>query len=457
MKTKFYFAAALFLMVGVAFSSCSKEEELLNGGNTTGELDPNAQQIVLSVENEASNLTTRSGRPLYSSAADDKVEKVKLIIVSANGTGANAQNEKIAYVKDIDWTPGQGSKIVTLDKSEQLKNGNYTIYAWGYSNDSEYDFSQYTVGQDFPKYATLKFKENSNAKTGTAEEIFAGSTEGDGGISLGGDNKHLYYKGTVEITEDKQSFHETVIMNRQVAGLMVYVSNICIPVSYTGKVADLKLRVVASNVSNVLALGHFTNGASTSSKNYVVNGYADNIPTETHVLAETALTDWWPADKIEDSKNENGVLTWENWKNPLWDNHQVALQSASVFMSAFVMPFQKGQSNTLQLQLVKKNDDNSPIATWNIAHESGMEFNYGYSFCYYNNTNKDFEHVEGTQASENIYQYSIFRNQLYRVGEHPQTDRPGKPTPLPETVGQSLMLQVDNAWTAEHGMVIVPN
>lgn len=454
MKTKFYFAAALFLMVGVAFSSCSKEEELLNGGNTTGELDHNAQQIVLSVENESGNLTTRAGRPLVTSKPHDKIEKVKVIIVKED---ESQSKRTVAYVGTVDWTPETKSKIVSLSEEEKLDVGNYTIYALGYSDDTNYDLDKLpTKDSECPNYLELSMK-NGIANKGVAEEIFAGSSEGDGGAPEQG-STHVYQRGTVKVTESKKSFNETITMSRQVAGIMIYVSNIPIAPSFSGTVADLKLQLVASNANNTLVLGHLLNKAVETSKNYVVNAYDNETVTaasssdDVFVLMETRIGDWFGEDAKRDESTNNVT---GKWNNPLFDSGLTFAKQNTVFMSAFVMPFRYddniNNNRTLELQLVDPNQSNTVLSSWGIQHSDGTEFAQGYEYCWYDKSSSDFKHEK--PQTENKDKYSIFRNQLYRVGNMGDDPTVNDPITLSDK-NQVFNLKADNNWTMDHGMII---
>lgn len=444
MKTKSYFAAALFLMTGVVFSSCSNDEELLNGA--PDELDSNVQQIVLSVENESGSLTTRSGRPLYTSVPHDKIEQVKLIIVKENGT-----TRTVAYVGTIDWTPETKSKIVSLGEEERLDVGDYTIYALGYSKETDYDFDQLPEkSSTFPNYLELSMK--SGIGKGVAEEIFAGSSEGDGGAPSSGAS-HAYLRGTVKVTESKKSFNETITMSRQVAGIMIYVTKIPVGADFTGTAANLKLQLVANNANNTLVLGHLLNKAVETSKNYVVNAYDkdESASSEGVVLMEARIGDWFGEDA---ERGDDGYVS-GTWNNPLFSSGLILAKQNTVFMSSFVMPFRYdntvNNNRTLELQLVDPDQDNKVLSRWGIQHSDGMEFAQGYEYCWYDKSASDFRHEKPNTEDEN--KYSIFRNQLYRVGD--MGDDPSLNVPVELTdKNQVFNLKVDNKWGMNHGMVI---
>ena len=69
-----------YLMLAVAglflFSACSNDEDITKGIDT----DNSVQELVLKVASSGDGLVTRAGRPLYSSAAAQNIDKVTLII-----------------------------------------------------------------------------------------------------------------------------------------------------------------------------------------------------------------------------------------------------------------------------------------------------------------------------------------------------------------------------------------
>jgi hypothetical protein len=135
------------------------------------------------------------------------------------------------------------------------------VYAFGYSNSSDYDLAAITAIGDgatsgtFNANTTLSFKTDATNKIG--EEIFAGS-----------------YELTVV---EGEGFKKPVVLNRQVAGTFGYVNEI----PYIADAA--KLRLVASDKNQQLVLGQFANfdltGNGTGNDanvKYVINGMSSN-------------------------------------------------------------------------------------------------------------------------------------------------------------------------------------
>ena len=138
------------------------------GGGTN-----NDQIITLAVSNSNSS-STRAGRPLLSSAADQTIENVVVYVVNASDNSIVAtktfndwQNESADYRTD----DGRYAEFLLDNK---LEDGNYRIFAVGYHDGSSYgDITAALVsGSTFQENAILTL----NADNG-AEELFAGSTE----------------------------------------------------------------------------------------------------------------------------------------------------------------------------------------------------------------------------------------------------------------------------------------
>lgn len=79
MKKYLCMAAAGMLL----FSACSNEDDVINNGNSSADFE--GQELIMKVVNTGDGLTTRAARPLYSSEAGQKIDKVKLAIFKLNG------------------------------------------------------------------------------------------------------------------------------------------------------------------------------------------------------------------------------------------------------------------------------------------------------------------------------------------------------------------------------------
>lgn len=424
MKKIYLFSA---LVAGMAMlSSCGSDDSLA----TTGSDNANEakQQIVLQVSNSGDGLQTRAGRELNSSEAKQSIENVKVIICD------NSNN--IKYVKTIEnWTSegvstvystgGHGrEKTLEIPAASKLGAGEYVVYAFGYSSNSDYDLSTITSVSDgttegtFKANTVLSFKNGATNKIG--EEIFAGS------LNL--------------TVESGKGFNKSVVLNRQVAGAFGYLTDI----PYIANAA--KLQLVASTRNTQLVLGNFlnedflTNGSNTS-KN-VVNGAT---AADDNVIYTITLSDWFK--NIQDTDNDGLIDVTENWKG---DATKYA--SGSVFAGNFLIPFQKVDgTSTFTLQLI---DNNSTVLRSWIVKLPSSEVATALTAW---NSNA-FSAV--SDYKEDVKVYSVMRNHLYAIGQRPK-DEPTKPgggedpdKDEPESLNnkQELTLRVCDNWEVIHKM-----
>lgn len=430
MKKSYFFSALAAGMV--MFSACSSDNDLANGGNGSNDA---VQQIVLQVANAGDGMQTRAGRPLLSSEAKQTIENVKVII--CDGT-------KIVKVKTYnDWNNAD-SKVygkdggahgreatLTYTGDDKLPNGTYTVYAFGYSNSSDYE-NLTTEMNKLTKDA--KFSENTilNLKDGVkGEEIFAGNT------------------AQFTIDDAHKGFTQTVVLNRQVAGTFGYFDKI----PYVAGAA--KLQLVASNGNTGLVLGGFNsfdltgNGTGNDGHvNYVVNG---TTAATDNVVYTINLKDWFTEVKDDDN---NGLIDDTKWKTPA-SYAKAKFATGSVFGGTFLIPFAKKTSeNTFVLQLT--NAAGVVLKSWAVKLPSTDGQLSEYTLSYWNTsaTTPVFAKTPGTKDVAD--KYSVVRNHLYGIGERsldepttPGTD-PDKPEPLNKK--QELTLRVNDNWEVIHKM-----
>lgn len=487
MKKGLVFSSAI--LATMALASCSSNE-VFDGGD--GSQASSGQVIEIAVENAGSGLESRSGRPLYSSEAAQDIDNVKVVIVDASGNVAAEEmienwmtsDKVIAY----DDASGHGRKIrIELTGDDKIADGEYTVYAIGYSND-ETTQSIYKVtsgGQVYSLNNYLQNKEVKNAKSGMkdlvlsnantdktkAEEIFAGST-------------------TLKVVNKK--FSQGVTLHRQVAGIFTYVKNIPYIFNKDG-VVGTKLQLVAAQTNMNMVLGNYygmtlsNNGNQDASKEQnklmnVVNGTAPRGGSE-QVVYTINLNDWFTElkdvnndgilDRYEYKQDESGKLVEDKgdgkqiWKNPLRGEDQDQLAAAtfvkgSAFGGEFIIPFQQVSGTvTFQLRMVNA-AENQVLRTWSISlpdddliKSSILQWWSGSAWTYQENI---------TESKSN---YSVLRNHLYGVGTKdsadPDTDgkNPDPETPTPDvddpqdlTTKQDIMLQVNDNWEVIHKMEV---
>lgn len=414
------------LVGSMAFYSCSNYE------GQEQDLNEGAEQVITLAVANGNNIATRAGRPLLSSEANQTIENVVLYIVNA---GDNTIVKTLTFddwQNEAEYRTNDGKfKNIVLDGEEKLPDGNYEIFAVGYHTGSSYG----TITNQLVSEG--KFKENAVltlSTDGSAEEIFAGSV------------------AEFSVEKDK-GFKKSVVLNRQVAGVFVYVKDI----PYIEGAA--KLRLVGSGENNQLVLGHFANldldnnGTGNDIDEAVVNGATSGTAFD-KVLTEVNLSEWF-ADITPD---ENNLISTGNWKKPTFSGvtTQPTFEKGSVFGGAFVIPFAKVESNqTLTLQLT--DGENGVLRSWKVNLPSPTP-----TYELYTWNGSAFS--EGTSVTENKNSYNIVRNNLYGIGERPSND-PGEgedPDPDPENPDQptplnnkhELELIVNDNWEVIHNMEI---
>lgn len=414
----------------VMFSACSNDDDIMNNGNNG--LEAEVQQIVLQVASSGDGLQSRAGRPLLSSEAKQTIENVKVIICD------NAN--KVVYTNLLDdWndadskpynTNGHGRETtIEIPKADKLAAGTYTVYAIGYSNESDYDLATITGATkdgNFNANTVLSFKENASNKIG--EEIFAGS------LSL--------------TVETGKGFKTPVVLNRQVAGTFAYVKDI----PYIEDAA--KLQLVASQRNTQLVLGKFGNfdltGNGTGNDdhiNYVVNG---TTAAADKVIYSIALTDWFT--EVKDADNNGLIDVTDNWTGSKADKDKYAV--GSMFGGNFVIPFAKvDATETFKLQLTKE-DGTSVLREWTVKLPTTDKQLKEYDLYTWNNV--AFSSAKVTDAAD---KYSVVRNHLYGIGTRTLDDPKTPETPdidEPESLNtkQELVLRVNDNWEVIHKMEI---
>lgn len=430
MKKSYFFSALAAGMV--MFSACSSDNDLANGGNGSNDA---VQQIVLQVANAGDGMQTRAGRPLLSSEAKQTIENVKVIICDESNnivkektyTHWNEDTESKVYGKDGGAHGREATLTYTGDN--KLPNGTYTVYAFGYSNSSDYE-NLTTEMEKLTKNATFTGNTILNLKDGVkGEEIFAGST------------------AQFTIDDNQKGFTQTVVLNRQVAGTFGYFDKIPYVAGAT------KLQLVASNGNTGLVLGDFNSfdltgngtGNGTNVK-YVVNG---TTAATNNVVYTINLKDWFT--DVKDANND-GLIDDTNWAKPVsYANAKFA--TGSVFGGTFLIPFAKvASANTFVLQLV--NDNGDVLKSWAVKLPSTDGQLSEYTLSSWNSATSVFDNTPATKDAAD--KYSVVRNHLYGIGERsldepttPGTD-PDKPEPLNKK--QELTLRVNDNWEVIHKM-----
>lgn len=448
MKKGMFFALAASSLL---FSACSSDDAVVS---TEGQNEA-VQQIVLHVASSGDGLSTRAGRPLYSSQALQTIQNVRVIIYKDDATKTIVKDKQLNW-KDSKTYDNHGRELTLTYKGDQrLGEGNYKVMAVGYSDNSDYT---YALDVTSTEALTGTYKDiTATLKAGkVAEEVFAG----DAALTINADKK------ITNLTQGEDD-GVAVTLHRQVAGSFGYFQNI--PASVNGKAAAT-LRLVVRDKNDVLTFNNFNssftaNGATGSTIKYYVNGSkstsaatADakfNNNEDGYVLYSIDLNTWFPGG----DQNKDGVLNDKdtNWKHP--DGVKTQVVKGSVFGSNFVIPFNYAEGkSTMELQLLDAK--NNIIKTWTVSIPES-----------------DLNKVAAngaTDASPSIF--NVVRNHMYNLGvktsngtttppdpsnpdpdpNKPDPDKPdpGKDQPEDLTKSQNLILKVNDNWEVIHKLVL---
>ena len=445
MKKGMFFALAASSLL---FSACSSDDAVVS---TEGQNEA-VQQIVLQVASSGDGLSTRAGRPLYSSQALQTIQHVRVIIYKDDATKTIVKDKQLNW-KDSKTYDNHGRELtLTYKGDERLGEGNYKVMAVGYSDNSDYTYSLDVTGAAAltGNYSDI----TATLKAGkVAEEVFAG----DAALTINADKK------ITNLTSGEEDGLD-VTLHRQVAGSFGYFQNI--PASVNGKAAAT-LRLVVRDKNDVLTFNKFNssftaNGATGSTIKYYVNGSKSTSAAtadakfynneDGYVLYSIDLNTWFPGG----DQNKDGLLNAEdtNWKHP--DGVKTQVVKGSVFGSNFVIPFNyaKGK-NTMELQLLDAK--NNIIKTWTVSIPAA-------------DVNIDATNGNVADASPSIF--NVVRNHMYNLGvktsngtttdpdpnkpdpdpNKPDPDKPdpGKDEPEDLTKSQNLILKVNDNWEAIH-------
>lgn len=444
MKKGMFFALAASSLL---FSACSSDDAVVS---TEGQNEA-VQQIVLHVASSGDGLTTRAGRPLYSSQALQTIQNVRVLIYKTDNTKAIVKDAKLNWKESSHYDNHGRQLTLTFKGADRLEAGSYKVMAVGYSDNSDYTYSLNVTSADAlsGKYnditATLKAGKE-------AEEVFAG----DAALTIDAN------KDITNLTSGEDD-GVAVTLHRQVAGSFGYFCNI--PAKVGGKTAKT-LRLVVRDKNDMLTFNNFNSsftaaGATGSTIKYCVNGSKSPDAALTsdaqfkdggngYVLYSIDLNTWFPGG----DNNHDGLLNAEdtNWKHP--DGVKTQVVKGSVFGSNFVIPFNltSGKS-TMELQLLDA--ENNIIKTWTVSIPES-----------------DVNKVAANGATdESASIFSVVRNHMYNLGVKPsnggKTDPdPGNPDPKPNpdpdkpdpdkpedlSKSQNLILKVNDNWEAIHQM-----
>ena len=491
-KNYFLGAAAAFGLL--AFSSCSNDDDPVLG---QGEVATGEQVIVLDMQ-DTDVLSTKS-RPLFSTTnkGAEQVTDVQLLVF-----GFKEVNGEYRFVKKLPAITNWNNSSDDYDygrKYEIKLTGDNKLKS---SNDPEgYDkYIILAVGQDESDLISIpapykiklgtddKYVKDLTDNTWTKENGWnVASTPGNGFWQTaaidykqtdGKERAGEIFSGVSSPIEFKADggFSTTVLLKRQVAGVLGYFSRIPATV---GEGADLKtvtgIRLVSSARNNSLDLStaladqedDATHGLPGSKRTEtVVNGFnvndgnndadakfglgVETTEKDAYTVYKIDLTKWfdwssetktWSEEALLNEKGEGGVNLLGNvkgWKNALDpSNSTVAVADGAVLAGEFVIPFEKNSKNTFELQLITEDNGTvNVLKAWDVKLDPMSQ---------------------GEKDGDKVY--NIYRNHMYQVGKRgsgdgptdPGTD-PDKPQPLDKD--QELIIKINDNWEFIHDMEI---
>lgn len=448
MKKGMFFALAASSLL---FSACSSDDAVVS---TVGQNEA-VQQIVLQVASSGDGLSTRAGRPLYSSEALQTIQNVCVVIYKDDATKTIVKKTKLNWKESTIYkTNGHGRQFtISWKGNDRLEKGSYKVMAVGYSDNSDYNYSL-DVTSDAALAGTYSDITATLKANAAAEEVFAG----DAALTIGDDKK------ITNLTNGEEN-GVAVTLHRQVAGSFGYFQNI--PAKVGGKTAKT-LRLVVRDKNDMLTFNNFNSsftaaGATGSTIKYCVNGSTSTgAPLATtdkfsngdngYVLYSIDLKKWFP----QLDENGDSVLNAQDasWKRP--DDVKTQVVKGSVFGSNFVIPFAlTHEKSTMELQLLDEHE--TIIKKWTVSIPEL-------------DVNKD--DTKGA-IDESASIFNVVRNHMYNLGVKTSTGTtttpdPSNPTPDPDpdkpkpepgtdqpedlSKSQNLILKVNDNWEAIHKM-----
>ena len=439
--TKIYFFAAL--AATLAMAGCSNEDFV----NPTDPTNPTLGEGIVTIG--LTNTTTRAARPLGSSAAANNVNSVKLVVLKDNsGTYSEDNNVQIADDNDmvISWTAPTGEApskdghmtYQSVKLTGLTADAKYKIVAYGYNAGTPGSAPTFTPAPTSTDAAV--FEVGSSSAAFTPEEIFAGTSN--------------------EFTTDTEGNATTsvqVTMDRQVAGLLAYLtgiptklvgtngtletveqvvvyanaksSGITFPstLDFNGKDCTTARTVLLTFDMSTIATNYVTDATAQEDAKYTFNTINDNTVTATGTVNQAAKP------YASEYTNVPGDLT---------------LKENSIFGACFVLPYDAHKdSQTLTIEL--QNGTGTALKTLNVTTTNAPSVSGS---------------VAGTKA------YDIRRNNFYSIGKKLATDntdgdeedddeeedpKPGdEDTPIDVSEENEIILLINDSWDVLHNMGI---
>lgn len=482
-KNYFLGAAAAFGLF--AFSSCSSDNDPIS----KPELMTGDQVIVLDMQ-DTDVLSTKS-RPLYSTSnkGAEQVTDVQLLVFGYNQTANQYEYvKKLPLISNWNNTSSEYAygrkKELKLTDANKLDNtySKYIILAVGQ------DESTPAAGAPNPfkikiDGAEKSVKEMYDAITWTSTTTWNVASGAGKGILKTADVDYNttpageIFSGVstpIEFTADG-GFSTTVLLKRQVAGVMGYFNRIPAEVvttapSTTTAVTGIRLVSAVKNKAVDLSVilekqkddaTHVQPGNQTPEK--VVNGFNAITSTDAdakfkngnkaYTVYTIDLKDWfkwdatgskWADEALIDAtatageKLLGGVAGWHNALDAS-NSANVTVADGAVFAGNFVIPFANNknvsaENNTFELQLL--DESNNILKAWDVKLDPLSQ---------------------GEGDGDKVY--NVYRNHLYQIGKRGSGDTPTNPgvdpdKPQPLDKDQELIIKINDQWEFIHDMEI---
>lgn len=477
-KNYFLGAAAAFGLF--AFSSCSSDNDPIS----KPELMTGDQVIVLDMQ-DTDVLSTKS-RPLYSTSnkGAEQVTDVQLLVF-----GYNKTDNQYEYVKKLtaisNWN-NTSSEYAYGRKKEFKLTGNDKLKK---STESD-GYNKYiilAVGQDESNTSAVPapFKIATTGGNKLVKDLADGdwAVKAPWNVASGAGNGFLktadvtgdageIFSGVstpIEFTADG-GFSTTVLLKRQVAGVMGYFNRIPSEVTNATqtdkKVSGIRLVSAVKNTALDLSIvldqqkddaTHGQPGNQTTEK--VVNGFTPantgavqfKNGNKAYTVYTINLRDWFKRNDDDSDWADGAKITTDDgvvllggaagWHNALdaSNSTNVTIADGSVFAGKFVIPFKNNQSisaenNTFELQLI--NASSEVLKAWDVKLDPLSQ---------------------GEGDGDKVY--NVYRNHLYQIGKRGSGDTPTNPgvdpdKPQPLDKDQELIIKINDQWEFIHDMEI---
>ena len=448
MKKIYFFAA---LAATLAMAGCSNEDFV----NPTDPTNPTLGEGIVTIG--LTNTTTRTARPLGSSAAANNVNSVKLVVLekeSKDGPYKVASGVSVDGATDgvISWTAPTGEapstgghktyKSVKLNISEK-KVKTYKIVAYGYNAQTPGSAASFTVNTTSD---AAVFEVGSSSAAFTPEEIFAGTSE--------------------EFTTDAEGNFDTPVeveMDRQIAGLLAYLTGVPTKlVNTSGELKTVEQVVVYANAkSNGIFFPSTTdfNGkyAATLTNNKTALLTFDMSAIATNYVADA--TTQTAAKYTFNTINDNTVTatgTGNQEAKPYATEYtnvptDLTLKENSIFGACFVLPYDAHKdSQTLTIEL--QDGSGNALKTLKVTTDQTPDLS-----------------EETNKTTDAKYAYDIRRNNFYSIGKKLATDNTDgdeedddeddpdpddEDNPIDVSEENEIVLLINDSWDVLHNMGI---